>query len=157
MSINTVNVLGAPAPSTPSSAAPTFITADVLAALRQQPTQPAMLQQQVTPTAAPIEHPSMMQAPSNPDAAYGQALMQSALSGKPVGSTFEGVGRLAQLACGYYNAHKGRDEAKDFETKRSAAVHAQLNRIDPGLADASATSDADARKAVGETPRPIVF
>lgn len=152
MSINTVNILG----GTPtSSAAPnSFTTADVLAAL--QAPAPQMLQQQVQP-AAELTHPSMITAPSNPNEAYGQALMQQALSGKPVGSTMEGLGRMAQLVGGYYFQNKGKDAAGEFENKRAAAVHAQLNSIDPSLADAYATADAAGRKDIENSARKMVF
>jgi hypothetical protein len=126
MPINTIHYLGQPAQS-PGEGVNTLTPMQVAQASQ-------MIQQQVHRQRAdgmpaiPAAHPGAD--------SYSSALLASALSGKPVSSTLEGVGRVAQLAAGY-----GGIISTDAENARRQTMTAnEVSDAGEGVGSAAATA-----------------
>jgi hypothetical protein len=94
--------------------------------------------------------PSYMGGEGQMAGPYGQMLLKEALSGKPVGSNFEGVGRMAQLVSGYHQV--GKQQASEEQRHRYVADYITKN-ISPEMGQMYALASPGEREKIADNAR----
>jgi hypothetical protein len=128
-------------------------TSAMVAAMKAPGAQAAVPTFAAAPAPAAPAATAPMSYDSPASSSLSQALIDNALSGRPIGHPLEGVGRLAQLVSGHYGKAQDDKRLKDRETATSEYLAKNI----PELADPYRLGGSQERAEIAKQARAIMM